>query len=153
MFPTQSRHQKGARGTHRIEPESISKPPAKYSKKVTEILDKSMSQGTKIGILQSLGLLVHPSSIQVTQKYQRPCHKTPKGCRGRPQKSRDSDKNPPKSVLRTDIVRSRQTGVHKIVPRPQNIGFRSRGSAIQQNCTDPEKARKSKPKCSQSAPK
>ena len=112
-----------------------------------------MSQGPEISILQSLGLPVHPSSMQVTKKYQRPYHKTPKMCRGRPQKSRDSDKKPLKLVLRTDIVRSRQTGVHIFCPRPQNIGFRSRGSAIQQNCTDPEKARKGNPKCSQSAPK
>jgi hypothetical protein len=117
------------------------------------MLNKSMSQGTEIGILQSLGLLVHQSSIQVTKKYRRPCHKTPKGCRGRPQKSRDSDKKPLKLVLRTDIVRSRQTGVHIFCPRPQNIGFRSRGSAIQQHCTDPEKTRQSNPKCSRSAPK
>ena len=85
-------------------------------------------------------------SIQVTKKYQRSCHKTPKGCRGRAHKSRDSDKKPLRSVLRTDIVRSRQTGVHKIVPRPQNISFRSRESAIQQNSTDPEHLRTKIPK-------
>jgi hypothetical protein len=144
---------KGCQGNTQNQTRIYLRPRLNIIRKCRKILNKSMSQGPEISILQSLGLLVHPSSIQVTKKYQRTCHKTAKGCRGRPQKSRDSDQKPLKSVLGTDIVRSRQTGVHKIVPRPQNIGFRSRGSAIQQHCTDPEKTRKSNPKWSRSAPK
>lgn len=95
-------------------------------------------------------LCIHRAFRSLTDiKY--PATRHQKGAGGGP--TRDSDKKPLRSVLRNDIVRSRQTGVHKIVPRPQNISFRSRGSAIQQHCTDPEKTRKSNPKCSRSAPK
>ena len=104
---------KGCQGNTQNQTRIYLRHPAKSSKKVPEILNKSMSQGTKIGILQSLGLLVHPSSIQVTKEYQRTCHETAKGCRGKPQKSRDSDQKPLKSVLRTNIVRRRQTGAKK----------------------------------------
>jgi hypothetical protein len=49
---------KGCQGNKQNRSRIYLRPPAKYSKKVAEILNKSMSQGTEIGILQSLGLLV-----------------------------------------------------------------------------------------------
>ena len=40
-----------------------------------------------------------------------------------------------------------------VPPKPENIGFGSRGSAIQENSTNGENVRKSLPKCSQMAAK